>query len=560
MAKLTIPYYIFFTLFMCFISFYGYGQRDTIPFSGKLTEVSYTFKDSISFYKSIQKFMLKQRKDGFINISLDTVIIKGDSAIVRIFKGKQYKWKGFSLKNSKKTNVTLKNYKYKQGEIVDLPDLYNYKVSLVETLENSGYPFAKVSSTIETDSNRIAVNFNVVPGRKYLFDTIAFNKSNISATFIEKYLNIKPGTPYSESLVKKIPSKIDQLSFLSLQKKPVIRYGNDLARPELQLSAKKSNYFNGLIGIVPDEDKKNTFIITGDIELALTNSLGRGEELKLKWKKNDQFSQQLDASLRWPYLFNTPLGVSSTIDMIKEDTSFVGVEWSAGIYTFINGTNSITGYYKNKRTIVLTPADTSGIYPSNNYGTGILIESQQLDNILNPSKGYRIITDIGAGRRENSNISDSVTQEKSGYIDGTINLAGFIPIYKNWILNIGNVTSGLYSDKPLFKNDLYRIGGLKTLRGFDENAFFATYYNVSTIELRWLFEQNSHIKLFSDAGWIKTKHLDMNKFTKALSFGLGLNLHTKAGIFTINYALGKFDKNDFLLNNAKIHFGYINNF
>ncbi len=560
MIKIKLKYHLIIVLLVSVCQYSGFGQNNSRIVPGELKKATYVFRDSNSFHKRIQKQLLRQRKNGYINVSVDTFKIEEDSVTLFLYKGNQYTWKSFDLIYPKEINVSLKKYKVKKGKPINLPSLFEYKTNLVKTLENAGYPFAQVSGKLKTDSSQISVIYKVVPGKKFIFDTIAFNKSNISKTFIERYLGIKPGMLYDESLVTKIPTKIAQLSFLELKKKPVIRYGNNLARPEFQLVAKKSNFFNGLIGITPDEDKENSLIITGDIELSLINSLGKGESLKLKWKRNDKYSQELDASLKWPFLFKTPLGISSNIDILKEDTSFVDIEWSAGLYTFINGGNSITGYYKNTRTIVLSPSDTTSIFPATNYGTGILFDFQKFDNILNPLKGYHIIVDIGAGRRESSNTSDTTGQEKSGYFEGAIELTGFVPIYKNWTLKISNSSSGLYSDKPFFKNDLFRVGGLKTLRGFDENAFYATFYSISNIELRWLFEQNSHVKIFSDLGWINTKYLETNNITRAYSFGLGLNLHTTAGIFTINYALGKFNDNAFLLNNAKIHFGYINNF
>jgi hypothetical protein len=42
--------------------------------------------------------------------------------------------------------------------------------------------------------------------------------------------------------------------------------------------------------------------------------------------------------------------------------------------------------------------------------------------------------------------------------------------------------------------------------------------------------------------------------------GVGLNIQSKSSIFTISYARGISAGNRFLLNKAKIHFGYINTF
>jgi hypothetical protein len=49
----------------------------------------------------------------------------------------------------------------------------------------------------------------------------------------------------------------------------------------------------------------------------------------------------------------------------------------------------------------------------------------------------------------------------------------------------------------------------------------------------------------------------MNKavIDRPFGFGVGFSVDTRAGIFTINYALGKQFDNPILFKSAKIHFG-----
>jgi len=43
-------------------------------------------------------------------------------------------------------------------------------------------------------------------------------------------------------------------------------------------------------------------------------------------------------------------------------------------------------------------------------------------------------------------------------------------------------------------------------------------------------------------------------------FGVGTNFNTRAGTFSISYALGKIINNPIQISNSKIHLGYINRF
>ncbi|PLX14606.1 MAG: hypothetical protein C0599_18580 [Salinivirgaceae bacterium] len=553
-----ITFYIF-ILFLITASGKVYSQFiGEIVFIDDSTKTTQKVDDLEQFKNIINNNVTNLQKDGYINASADTLIEKADSARAYIYKGRQIFWKSMRSVNEGSNTFKLPKYKNKKGQPVNLIKLNQYQEKILNIYENNGYPFAFLTpkNTIKNDS--LDLTLYITQGKFYAFDSVIYNRFKISKSFLSGYLNIKPGEPYNESSFKKIPQKIDQLAFLQLKTNPSITFGNGLARTELNLGEKKSNYFNGLVGIIPDPDRDNKYLVTGDIDLTLNNAIGRGENLKLNWKKNDRFSQELDAGLKWPYFFRLPLGFDGQIKMLKQDTSFVDIESRTGIFIFFNGSNTASGYYKNKQTIVLNPIDSINIRKTNTYGTGITLAIKKQDVYLNPSKGYEFAIDISGGKR---NTFDSLNNEiQAGYIDGKLKLEGFIPLYKNWTLNLRHLYAGIYSDKKLYVNEYLRAGGLKTFRGFDENEFLSTSYNTSTIELRWLFENLSHFKLFADIGTFKMKPADKTMIKNAIGIGTGLNLHTNAGIFSISYAIGRYNNTRFQLNNAKIHFGYINSF
>jgi hemolysin activation/secretion protein len=111
-----------------------------------------------------------------------------------------------------------------------------------------------------------------------------------------------------------------------------------------------------------------------------------------------------------------------------------------------------------------------------------------------------------------------------------------------------------------FQNELLRIGGLKTLRGFDEESIFTTSYSIFTLEYRFLLEQNSYIYLFGDGAWYENNNVKEYVNDTPIGFGAGISFETKAGIFSINYALGKQFDNPIQLRSGKIHFGIVNYF
>lgn len=516
-------------------------------------------KDSADFQNIINQKLNNLKARGYITSSIDSIYSTNDTITGIIYQGEQYFWDTIIFKLPAKQTQSISKPVYKSGQPVDLIKLERRKEEWLSAFEEHGYPFARVATSFTTKGRKLSLTINLMPGKQYVYDTLVYNETKISDAFLRRYLNLVPGDLYKESDIKTIDRKISQLEFLKLTADPLFAFSDKKIRTDLRLENTNANYFDGLVGIVPDENKKNKYILTGDLELSLVNTIGYGEQLDLAWKKNEQFSQQLKASAQWPYLIGSPLGINGNIEMLKEDTSFVDLSLRGGLFILFQGMNRASGYYKNKRTIVLSPKDTVNVLETNAYGTGVEFLIQRSDNRLNPSKGYKFLLDIGAGRRFVSNPEEN-DPIRAGYIEGLLMIQKIFQVYKRWSLLTQNSFEIIHSEKRLYRNELLRIGGLKTLRGFDENIFFANSYNIASLEIRWLFEQMSHFKVFADAGWVNSRSNDTRSIKRVIGFGAGLNLHTDAGIFSISYALGRYNNNPLRLDNAKIHFGYINKF
>lgn len=554
MSKRTF-FILFQLLSLLILSHTSWGQIKLIVNTEKDTTIE-VMKDSIQMNQYITNKIAQLQNMGYINASIDS-ISKEAAYIIYIHRGKQYKLKSFNIDYSNRPENNF-NRKKKLPTYANLQWIQKQKTTIVKELENTGYPFARIETNFQADSADLLIKLTVITGHLYKFDTIATNKIKLKKHFIQRYLGIKPGELYSEQKVSEINERLSQLKYIKLEETPSITFGKNTVRPELILKHTPANRFNGLIGIVPDKSKPGNYTITGDIELSLLNTLSRGESIDMQWKKNEKNSQQLNIKTEWPFILNTPFGAKGQISMLKQDTSFLSVDMKIGSFILFNGNNSASGYYSDKRTIVLAPLDTTETIASKSYGTGIALATFKTNNILNPLKGYRVELEIEAGSRTSNNSDKSM--RKGWYWESTTTLQGFIPIYKQWGMVLQNRSSIKRSQNPYYKNELFRIGGMKTLRGFDENEFYANQYTINTLEIRWLFETNSHVKLFADHSFIETKHAKDHSKSKALGIGVGMNLHTNAGIFTISYALGKRDNEILKLNNAKIHFGYINSF
>jgi hemolysin activation/secretion protein len=269
----------------------------------------------------------------------------------------------------------------------------------------------------------------------------------------------------------------------------------------------------------------------------------------------------------------TTLLLSKYHFICKKDSTFLEVNPNIGIqYQLIGGT-----YFKafvNQRQMTLI--NTTGLkyittlpaYADVSTSLyGVSIKSEKLNYNINPRRGYSFTGTVSAGNRvikKNDKLNEAVYDNlklRSVQYSSEIEAMLFIPIKNRGTIKIGNQSAWL-ENSTLFLNDLYRIGGLKTLRGFDEESILASIYSIFTLEYRFLFEENSYLFFFSDAAYYENRGISFSgdRYDAPYSIGTGISFQTKAGIFSINYALGSQYGNAIDLRRGKVHFGIVSHF
>jgi outer membrane protein assembly factor BamA len=223
-------------------------------------------------------------------------------------------------------------------------------------------------------------------------------------------------------------------------------------------------------------------------------------------------------------------------------------------YSFRNN-DYVKAYYTiNDSRILLGNEVDSSLYSDaklNLFGLGYYAE--HLDYNLNPRKGILFESGIANGNRESKD-------EKTNFTEFSANVDAYIPLYKGLVLKLSSKNRYAFSEGVQYLNELYRIGGFNSLRGFSEERFSVSKYSVLSSDLRYLYERNSNAFLFYEAAGLRSE-IGANKGVKYThSFGLGTNLSTRAGIFTISYGIGSFIGEPFKLSESQVHIGYSNRF
>jgi|694.fasta_scaffold03014_21 outer membrane protein assembly factor BamA len=511
----------------------------------------------------------------FAQTNKDTLLqIRSNYPVKRItYKDVPQEWMGASVQANERKSASL-------SQVVKS---INFMLNQAQT---NGYPFAEIwLDSILVDTNGISLQLRLDQGKLILFDSLEFGgTAKIKKQFLFQYLSIKPGEPYNERLIKAADARLSELSYLKVNRPVGIYFYGNKAKPYVYIDERKASSFDGIIGFAPNSQLNNKLVLTGDLNLKLANLAGSGKSLEFGFRSFLNGSQDLQFKFAWPYFFKTRLGLDYAFKLLRFDTTYVDLFNEIGLqYRFI-GNNYVKFFFQQQQVNVLAP-DTNFVRAfktlpaftdvrSSLYGIGL--RHAQLDYALNPRKGFVVETDAALGQRKilqndaienirfqnqegkSYTVYDSITMQSLQY-KANLCIGHYLAVSKNWVL-FSQARGGVVYNRQLFFNDLYRIGGLKTLKGFDEQSIFADAFSIATLEMRYLFQQNSNFLLFFNGAWYQNTAASVRQSDLPYGFGAGMNLETGAGVLSLYYAVGSEKGNPPQWRSAKLHFGLVNYF
>jgi outer membrane protein assembly factor BamA len=550
------------------------------------------YTDSFSIKIALQSWQNKAFAKNYFEASVDELKRKDTIFTAILHLGKPYQW--IYVNKGNVDNYILDKVGFRQKRFDKKPlnflELQSVQEKSISFLENHGYPFAKISlDSISINDYGVKGSLNLQKGEKMYFDGIQLEDDSvkIATQYLENYLGISPKTLYEQQKISSIKSRLRELPFLTMEGESYLTFTGNKAKVNVLLKKSKASRFDAVLGLLPSgagaDDKKLS--LSGTLNLDLQNLLGKGERFFADFQRVRPETQELKLQLTYPYIFNYNIGVDASLNIYKADTSFTDIRLNLGLQYLFSGNNFIKLYWAqaltnldriNKTDIVVNRRLPERLDVDVN-AYGVEIDKQHLDYRFNPRKGWQVKAKSDIGNRvirkssriieltekfpsfNFSTLYDSLTL-RSLRLQANVAFDYFIPLFKQSTLKIGIQGAGLFTQTPIYQNEQYRIGGNRILRGFNEASIYATRYALATLEYRFLFGQNSYFNVFADAAYIENKTTRLNLIEKPLGLGAGMTFETRAGLFSIAYALGKPYKNSFDVKNGKIHFGYVNLF
>lgn len=542
-----------------------FSQKKYLTFiSSPTIKAKKSFSDSLSISSYLVKRVKELKQKGYAESSLDSLIAIGDTSFAYFHIGSKYTWSQLELDSVpiELTSSYIGKLNRLEGRPFDAAQGKKIGEGIVTYYEDIGYPFAKVLfDSILIEDYKVKEKITLIKGPLIIIDSISIKgEAKINPHVIYRIIGIKPGSIYSEKKIQSISPQMENIPYLQTIRPQEFYFTENKNILFLYLKERKSNRFSGILGFQndPNTDK---LMLTGDLSLGLNNVFKQGEWINFYWNKFQDASQKLFLNIGFPYIFNSPIGVEGSLNLFKQDTSFIDVSLEGSLLFSMSNNSRFEFSISNRQSNSLSPTPINSSDIANlsmtNYSLGI--RHLNYDYAFNPRKGLGLFAKATLSNKsiENQEEGDSLYTDPKQY-QILFRIKYFVPIFTRQTIGLFLKGGAIFND-VIFQNEMFRLGGLSTIRGFNEESIYASQYGIGTVEYRFLYEKNANFRVFSDFGLIKNQSFDFN-YHFLIGFGIGASLETKAGIFNLDYAMGKQENEVLNLSDAKVHIGYVNNF
>lgn len=563
--------------------------RLSIQYDSVGTQKSGNFHDSLSAAQFVSAELYSFIAKGHLEASVDQRNFPNDStAFVNIHTGPVYHWAklDWAIEDPVFRKPSGWNERW-QGKKISIKNIQKQKKKLLRQATSRGYPFTSVYfDEIKIAHQEFNAKLKATKGPFITMDDITVEGERIvSDNRIWHYvLDMKKGSPFIADKIVHIDDRINELPFAETSSPSGIIFKEDNAGIKLFLRKKKSNHFDLILGLQPVSSQSQAgSILTGQVTADMYNMLSYGERIFFDYKRFNKEDQNVQLGLSWPFLPGTRTGADGSFQLQKRDTSHLDIQYNVGAKIPLKRRSNIKVLLQENISNILSVNETaiknSGKLPAvldyRLSSFGIEGAFTTLDFLINPTNGWDLKIKALAGRRiirKNQKIIelsrpgadfnaqyDSI-RAKTGQFRLDFSIEKYTSVSRHQVLKTGLQSGSILFSANTLKNELYRIGGYRLLRGFDEQSLEVSKYIAGTIEYRYLLSTLSYAFVFTDIGFTNTQYGDINFNDQTTSFGLGMTLQTKAGLFGIAAAVGQRKGLPFDFRSPKVHFGYVSVF
>ncbi|MCP9236713.1 BamA/TamA family outer membrane protein [Lewinella sp. JB7] len=580
---------VLFLLFVANVRTAGAQEQRVYALQPEATDFQWTdalppsFADSQAVVQYLADWQQRNYDRGYWEASVDTLFAPDSLTMTAVLhRGPAYRWASVSLPDDPRVRAWARRAGYRarrfaNGRPLSPNDWTRVRDSIVSRAATAGYPFASAALTDLrwVAPGEVSATVDVRTGPRVRIGELRIPDGvRVRTLFMERYLGLSPGEPYSQRSVRRIRERLAQLPYLTVQGSPIVSFRDSLAYIDLPLERRPASRFDFVIGVLPNSNQTGKLLITGELNGELYNGFGQGERIAARFEQLKPQTQELQLGLDYPFLFGLPFGVEGELELYRRDTSFLNLGWHLAATYLRQGNDRLSAFWEQRSTIVpgLDSArlvngqlpDTLGVSRSL---FGLQLRRTRTDRRFSPRNGYAIDVSAAAGFRRLRNldftgeVADSLGRRSAQY-QLTAAADFYLEPLVGTVLYLGLRARALLTGREVLANEQFRLGGARLLRGFDEQQIFATDYQVFTAEYRLLLGERAFLYAFADVARVNGRSSARPELPidYPRGFGAGVNFETRAGIFGLSLALGARSGQPVDLGAPKVHLGYVSVF
>ncbi|QJP34471.1 BamA/TamA family outer membrane protein [Nonlabens sp. Ci31] len=416
----------------------------------------------------------------------------------------------------------------RKRNFIPINEIENFLSELNNRVKQEGFPFTKTKlANFKFDhTDTIEATLTISQRRKRFINRITVKGYDKFPTNTLQNFTKRKNT-YNDRTIERLEKSLDNMPFVKKTKETEVLFKQDSTTVFIYLEKIKTNSADGLIGF--NNSNKGKLELNGYVNLKLQNNLDRAETFLLEYRNDNGDQTRFTTSIDLPYLWKTPLGINSMLEIQRRDSTYQRTSITAGLFykpdwsstlgiNYISTTSTATGQDAN-----LEDFSKNGI----ELRTEI---KKQTTDLLMPENLW-LTTRIGMNKRTIENNSENQFNFHATFL-------------KLWHLSyrskfLGRLTSTYLKSDNIQFNELYQFGGLGSIRGFNQNSIDSSFYTTLATEYRYRLNDQIYLHSILDIGVFE--NFNSKKLDELYGFGGGIAILTQAGILNLSIANGRFD-------------------
>jgi hypothetical protein len=427
---------------------------------------------------------------------------------------------------------------------IPFEEIENFINNISKKLEQNGYSMAKstLQSIRKSKSTLYCILKIDLEQKRFLNNIIINGYEKFPKNHKKNLIRLFKNKTFNKENLENLYRNINKFRFINQIKYPEVLFKKDSTIAYAYLEKSKSNTFDGIIGFSNNEKEKVVF--NGYLDLQLNNILNSGERLTLFWKSDGQEQRTFNVNFDLPYLFNSPIGLKTELQIFKQDSTFQNTKTAIDLGYFFNYNTRLYLGYESKESSDIQNINSALISDFKNkfYTSTFEYIDLNREDFLFPEKTTLNIK-VGTGER-NSKI------QKNNQLYTSINARHNLTLNNRNSINLKLESYYLKSDQYII-SELYRFGGINSIRGFNENSLQASFLSSIQSEYRYRLASNLYVNSIIDYAYYEDNSSDSKNTLYGIGFGFGLI--TKNGLIKILYANGSSKEQNIKFSNSIVH-------